>query len=435
MPLFLFLLNSTQPACADQGYHEPFYLGVSVEADPAAWGDLPRGGRFSIEGICQDLAALKVNAVWVTGFDGEKAGMAHMGRWLECARTHAIKVVLEGSGGDYAIKKGVSVIEQQTHVRLFVEPIWKEIARRFGRHFALLAYAPVESISDEVEEGAEPTLRTFDELGEALGSSDPLNPVITNHDAMQAAVVQAEARVRRGRMKVLAAHCYPFMQAQPYSRAAWTTDAAAAQGLLDAAKKLAKATDSVEVPLWLTGQAFGSILTKKWVGQWEDAALPGKNQIHLQVWTAILAGAKGFFASRYQSSREPDDPEKARIDEWEVITGMRTLQGEPTAAYEGLKEITAILSRHLMVLGELKPDGEIIVLKPKTAARRFKARNGKAYAVVLNQDLEASVKLPQKTALGSFASQEGLRIAPGHGALFQTNDGGEWVPLTPCEIL
>ena len=432
---FLLILKPAPTALAKETHHEPFYLGVSVEADPEAWGDLPKGGRFSIEGICQDLAAINMNAVWVTGFDGERANTAQMGRWLESARAHTMKVVLQGSAGDYAIKKGVSVIEQQTHLRQFVVPIWKGIAKRFRSHFALLAYVPVESISDAAEEGAEPTLRALDELGSVLGGIDVLNPVITNHDAKNLAVAQAEARIRRRSIKILAAHCFPFMRPHPWSEASWATQEAATQGMLDITVKQVRIASSVGVPMWLTGQAFGSVLTKKWVGQWEDAELPSKEQMHLQVWTAIIAGAKGFFASRYQSSREPSDPEQARVDDWEVATGLRTLEGEPTTAYEGLKEVAAVLSRHLSLLGELKTDGELVVLKPRIIGRRFKSRNGKQYAVVLNQNLESSARLPQKTALGSFSAQEGLRIPPGHGVLFQANDGGEWVPVTPCEIL
>ena len=129
------------------------------------------------------------------------------------------------------------------------------------------------------------------------------------------------------------------------------------------------------------------------------------------------------------------DSDKARLDEWETTTGLRTLHGETTSADEGFADIAAVLSRHLNLLGTFRADGKIITIKPHVIGRKFQAANGRAYAVVLNQDLLSTVKLPQVTALGFFAAQNGLRIAPGQGVLFRAHDGGEWVPMTPCEVL
>lgn len=433
----LFLLAPCQIAAAANKHYEPFYLGVTVEADPAKTGQLPGEPRFNIEGICQDLAKIKANAVWVKGFDGRNAGLPQMGRWLECAHSLGMKVVLEGSGRNYSIEKGVSVAEQQIYLKGEVIPIWKEIAKRFGRHFGLLAYVPVEAIDDNAEEGAEPTIEALDQLAEAVNRVDPAHPVVTNHKARSVSVAETEARIRRRAMSVEAAQLYPFTYAHDWndSTTAWNAIEAATQGMVDLTLKHAAIAQSIGARVWITGQAFGSVWTKKWVEERKNQWLPSEDEMHLQVWSAIIAGANGFFAHTYASVPEPANSDKARLDEWETITGMRTLQGGPTSAYEGFESIAAVLSRHLELLGDLRANGDIMTLKPLVIGRRFWASNGRGYAVVLNQSLLSTVKLPQQTALGIFAAQNGLRIAPGHGVLFRAHDDGQWVAMTPCELL
>lgn len=437
--LFVFLFTgffiTFQSPAAEQTYQEPFYLGVAVDADPSKWGDLPKDGRFTIEGICGDLGSLGVNALWVSGFDGRRADRAQMGRWLECARNYDMKVAIQGSAMDYTMKKGVSVVEQETHLKLHAAPAWQEIAKRFKRHYSLLAYVPVEGITDSAEEGAGPTLQLLNQLAVMINELDPVHPVVALHDAKQPQVLELEAGIRKRSLKAQAAFIRPFAYSNDWDNESWKTEEAATNGLLELAQERVRTATTAGVPFWLVAQGFGSVLTQKWVGQWNHFRLPGKEEIAAQVWTAILAGAKGIIFESYQSSQEPADPEKARIEQWEVRTGLRALNGETTAAYTGLQDVLKALSRHLKIIGSFKPDGKIEALRPRVIARRFRAPQGKAYAVVLNQNLFTTVKLPPDTAIGLFTAQNGLRIAPGQGVLFQADDAGGWVPVTPCEVL
>lgn len=392
------------PSAQAPGPHStpPFYLGAWVGADTFQWGDLKGMGSDSastIEAICEDLAACGCNSVWVAGFDPFYAEMALMQTWLDAAHRHGLKVVLQGSGFPYAIPKDEPRMLART--RSEVIPTWVKIARKYGRHPALLAYCPVEEIGDNVELGETPTLDALAELGRAVAKVDSVHPVTTIHIAAWYNVAVEESKIRGRDMRVEVADLYVFTHVTDWSLpgTAWETSDEATRAFLDWTGRHVRFSRSIGVPMWLFAQANETT----WVRRMEEGGKPDSRpnfrmptpaEMSFQVWGAILAGAKAVFFFPYNSFPQPPSQDQANLMEWEHGTGIRTLDGQPSLSHQGLAAAGERVRDHLAILGQLQPEGEISE-EGKVLARLFRhTKNKKKFVVLLNRDVEGPQEIP-----------------------------------------
>lgn len=423
IPLLLLGLNTLgQAAEPPRAAAPPFRLGVFVGADPVGWGDLPGKDSLSgIEGICADAAERGLNAVWVSGFDGNFAKEDLIGVWLGAAEKKGLKVVLQGSAPPYAIPKGDPKMGEIA--RKEVAPTWRRLAKRWGSHPALMAYSPVEEIGDNVEAGETPTLDGLAAVGRAVAQVDKAHPVVTTHIAAWEAVAAAEARLRRENLGALVVDLYVFSQwhdwIDPTSKTAWKSPEEGAQAYLDFNRRYAELASLSGVPFWIIAQGFSSIWTRKIEGRVEsrpNTRAPTAAETRFQVWASILSGAKAVFFFTYQSFQEPSADSKATLEEWETNVGLRTLKGEET---EALKELGAV-GRRLKVsyplLGRLEPEADAVT-EGDILARRFKdSSNGRIYAVFINRHLAEARPVPPEL-LGRMGLASAKPLEPGDGRL------------------
>lgn len=400
----------------------PFRLGIFVGADPVGWGDLPgKDTRSGIEGICADAAERGLNAVWVSGFDGNSAKEDLIGVWLGAAQKKGLKVVLQGSAPPYAIPKGDPKLAEIA--REEVAPTWRRLAKRWGGHPALLAYSPVEEIGDNVEAGDTPTLDGLAAVGRAVAQVDKAHPVVTTHIAAWEAVAAAEARLRRENLGALVVDLYVFSRwhdwIDPNSKTAWKTAEEGAQAYLDFNRRYAEMASLSGVPFWIIAQGFSSIWTRKIEGRVEsrpNTRAPTAAETRFQVWASILAGAKAVFFFTYQSFQEPSAESKATLEEWETNVGLRTLQGEETEALKELGSVGGQLKPSYALLGRLEPVGDA-VSEEGILVRRFKdPTNGRLYAVFLNRNLTETRPIPSQT-LAHAGLPSARPLKPGDGRL------------------
>ena len=209
---------------------EPFRIGAWVGADSHAWGDLRGMGDDSnatIDAICRDLAELNCNTVWVSGFAPSFAEKPMIGTWLDAARKHGLRVVVQGSGFPYSIPKGEESLLERT--RAEVIPFWEDVARTHLKHPALLAYCPVEEIGETIP------LDALAEVGRAVAKVDPDHPVVTIHIAAWIEMAREEAKRRGGNLKTLIADLYVFTDVHDWSdpNSSWKTPDDATRGLLE----------------------------------------------------------------------------------------------------------------------------------------------------------------------------------------------------------
>lgn len=398
----------------------PFYLGFMVGADPVGWGDLPgKDSKSGIEGILDDAARMGLNAIWVTGFDGNYAKEELIPLWLDGARARGLKVALQGSAPPYAIPKGDPEMAKLTREQVL--PTWRRLARRWGRHPALLAYSPVEEIGDNADEGSTPTLDLLAEVGRAVAQVDPRHPVTTTHIAMWYPVAEAETRIRKADLRVLVADLYVFTAVHDWTpeTSSWRTPEAATAGYLDWNKRYADLARSAKVPFWIVAQGFASDWTRRIGGKVEsrpNSRMPTTAEMSFQVWAAILSGTKGVVFFTYQSFREPGEEAKATLEEWETDVGLRTLRGEETTAFKGLAAVAARLKGRHDLVGRLVPAGDARAEGDLMARRFTDPADGSRYDVYLNRDLGRSRPVPEAwRAEAAGSAPEAL--GPGDGAL------------------
>lgn len=404
----------------------PFYLGVWVGANPLRWGDLPgTEGEAGIQAICSDLAAHGMNALWVSGFDGWNAGMAQIPIWLETAQQYGLKVVIQGSGGPFTLQKDVPRPQMVRHLRNEVIPTWRSLAQQFGNHPALLAYAPAEEIGDKGEEGERHTLAALAQVGEVVEKVDSVHPVITIHSPSQIRAAEAEVKMRGRRLGVMVTSLYVFMHTQNRSDAKdmpWGTPDEATRGYLEWVSRYVNLGRSVGIPAWVIGQAYESRRVSRQFGERLTLRMPTEAEMRFQIWGAILNGAKGLFFFSYQSLQPPPPDVQAALEEWEIGTGMWTLKGDSTFAYEEAMEMAERLHSHLPLLGRLEMETNIFELDPLwiLAARFRDPFDRNKYIILLNRDVTQPQALQGLTTkLGTF--KEGVALRAGDGAIFRLN--------------
>ncbi len=411
------------PRAGERDKTPPFYLGVLVGADPVRWGDL-RGteGEAGIQAICSDLKIQGMNAVWVSGFDGWNAGATQMPLWLDAARGNGLKVVFQGSGGSFALKTGVPRIQIVLHLRREVLSTWRSVAEQFGTHPALLAYVPVQEVLDNVERGEKHTLWALVRVAEVVSAIDAVHPVITVYNPSQEAVADAEIALRGKSMGavVVTLHVFRYSQEWVDSQTPDQSPLEATREYLDGVSRFVALGRSAGVPAWIIGQAHESVLFSRELGERPGARMPTKAEMSFQIWGAILNGAKGIFFFSYQSFQPPPLDAQGALDQWETSTGMWTLKGDPTTAYEGAMEMAGRLRPHLPLLGRLTMETKAIELDPSPilAARFRDSLDRTKYVVLLNRDVTQPHTLKELTTkLGKFT--EPVTLAPGDGAIFR----------------
>jgi hypothetical protein len=405
---------------------DPFYLGAWVGADPHKWGDLKGMGEDSdstIHAVCKDLADLGCNAVWVSGFSPHFAEKPMIGKWLDAARKHGLRAVIQGSGFPYSIPKGEEGVLERT--RKEVVPFWEEVAREWGKHPALLAYCPVEEIGDNVEQGETATVDALAEVGRAVARIDPDHPVVTIHIAAWINVARAEARIRGKELRALVADLYVFTEVHDWSdpNASWKSPEEATSGFLKWTGEHAELARSRGIPLWMFGQANETTWVRKIEGKLQSRRnfkMPKEAEMRFQVWASILSGAKALFFFPYTSTPQPPEESRRALDEWEYGTGMRTLDGKTTPSHAGLAKVGPRLKEDLALLGRIVPDGAPAEAD-RILARRFKdPRDGSGHVLVLNRDLSRPARIPRslqdqlKIKLeNALEPGDGVRITPG----------------------
>ncbi len=118
------------------------------------------------------------------------------------------------------------------------------------------------------------------------------------------------------------------------------------------------------------------------IGVWLDAA-------ERHGLRAVIEGSGTPFAI------PKDDPAMAAI-EWEYGTGMRTLDGRPTASHRGLVAVGRELKPALALLGRMRPEGEAIEVD-EVLGRLFRdPEEGADYVVLVNRDLKQARRVPQE---------------------------------------
>ncbi|MBI4613068.1 MAG: hypothetical protein HY720_05610 [Planctomycetes bacterium] len=422
---------------------QPFFIGTFVGANVFEWGDLRAapGGPADLPGIVDDLADRGLNAVWVTGFDGGMYGDISLMRvWLDAAGRRGVKVVLQGSGVPYVIQRQGAEVADETlrAAREEVAPAWAAVARTYGRHPALLAYSPVEEIGDNVELGENQTLRALAEVARAVAEVDPLHPTTTIHIASWSNVAIEEARLRRdgpGRIRVIVYDNYPFSHPIPDwadvsdPALAAATPAEAVSMYVEFLDRWVAIGRDANVPVWVMAQGHSSTWTRVLDGVPVTRALsraPTEAEMRLQIWAAVLAGAKGIFFFQYHSSPRFPPEIEATLQEWEVGTGLRTLDGEATPSYEALAVIATSLKPHLDRIGRLEPDGGPAMgvdRVPGVLARGFRdPANGTRWVVVLNRDIEAPRTIAAGAEVAGVRLAADLDLAPGDGTILEVRE-------------
>ncbi len=404
--------------------YPPFYAGVWTGADPVKWGYLPgTSSESGIQDICADLHKNGFNAVWVSGFDGKYADVPLMQTWLDASKDHGLKTVLQGNGGNYAIQKDVVEPDMLQHLETEVIPSWRTAAKTVGEHPALLAYVPVEEITDDIENGDTSTLKALAKLGNSVEEVDPHHPVITVHIPSWFAIARAEVELRGKKTGVLVTSLYPFINISDWSdpNIPWKTPEEATHGFLESAWRYSTLGRTTQIPTWIMAQGFGSVIVRKKEGQRENHILPSPAQIRFQIWASIITGAKGIFFFTYHSFPELPDEIKERTTEWELDTGLYTLDGKATGTYQALAETIKRLNPYFDLIGRLQPDSDMGEVAHLLISRVFydpKTQN--RYVIFLNRNLAASQMLAHetKTPFGIFQADT-LVLYAGEGSIFK----------------
>ncbi len=421
-------------AC-DLGDRPPFLLGAMVGADPFAWHDLqPSAQLATISDVVGDLARRGFGAVWVTGFDGHNADLPLIPVWLEAAERHCLRVVVEGSGGPFAIHKTSNANAAATlaHARAEVIPTWRGIARQWGRHPNLLAYCPVEEIGDNVEAGESPTLSALAEVGRAVAEEDPVHPVTTIHVASWVSVAAAEARMRGPNLKALVADVYPFMASSDWTatasdpRLSWRTPDEQTRGYLTWMGRHADIARAAGVPFWVFAQAFSGTWYRRIAEKVESRPLfvmPDLARMRFQIWAAALLGARGVFLFVYQSTGPFPEDVLSTLEEWEYDVGMRTTGGQATEALQGATLVARRMAPLLPLLGRVQVEGAIVEDGPVLARGATDPVSQRRYVLLLNRDVEAEHAVPPALVARFGLAARGT-LAPGDGDLVELPAAG-----------
>jgi hypothetical protein len=142
--------------------------------------------------------------------------------------------------------------------------------------------------------------------------------------------------------------------------------------------------------------------------------MPGTAEMRFQVWASILSGAKGVLFFPYTSQPQPPAEDRQRLDEWEYGTGMRSLDGQPSASHAGFAVFGPRLKDRVALLGRLEPQGESSEAE-MVIGRRFRdSKTDRAYVILMNRDLSRARKAPQ-ALLTQLRVSYASTLEPGDG--------------------